>query len=85
MSNQELKQTGTTTAALVCKDGVVVATEHRATAGTLIAHKKTQKLFKIDDNLALVTSVARWRQTAGASTFLSVRRCQHATANITGV
>ncbi|MCK5414797.1 MAG: archaeal proteasome endopeptidase complex subunit beta [Thermoplasmata archaeon] len=56
MSKQELKETGTTTAAMVCKDGIVVATEHRATAGTLIAHKRTQKLFKIDENLALTVA-----------------------------
>ena len=56
MSNKELKETGTTTAALVCKDGVVMATEHRATAGTLIAHKKTQKLFKVDSNLGLTVA-----------------------------
>ena len=56
MSNKELKETGTTTTALVCKDGVVMATEHRATAGTLIAHKKTQKLFMIDDNLGLTVA-----------------------------
>jgi proteasome beta subunit len=56
MSNKELKETGTTTAALVCKTGVVMATEHRATAGTLIAHKKTQKLFRIDDNLGLTVA-----------------------------
>ncbi len=56
MSNKELKETGTTTAALVCKNGVVMATEHRATAGTLIAHKKTQKLFRIDDNLGLTVA-----------------------------
>ncbi len=56
MSNQELKETGTTTVAMVCKDGIVVATEHRATAGTLIAHKRTQKLFKIDENLALTVA-----------------------------
>jgi proteasome beta subunit len=54
--SKELKQTGTTTTALVCKNGVVMATEHRATAGTLIAHKKTQKLFKIDDNLGLTVA-----------------------------
>jgi proteasome beta subunit len=53
---KELKETGTTTAAIVCKDGVVLGTEHRATAGTLIAHKKTQKLFKIDDNLGLTVA-----------------------------
>ena len=54
--SKELKETGTTTTALVCKNGVVMATEHRATAGTLIAHKKTQKLFKIDDNLGLTVA-----------------------------
>ncbi len=47
---------GTTTVGLTCKDGVVIATEHRATMGTLIAHKKTQKLFKIDDNIGLTVA-----------------------------
>ncbi len=44
---------GTTTIALVCKDGVVLGTERRATAGTMIANKATQKVFKIDDNLGI--------------------------------
>ncbi|MBA3045943.1 MAG: archaeal proteasome endopeptidase complex subunit beta [Candidatus Thermoplasmatota archaeon] len=52
---QELKK-GTTTVGITCKDGVVIATEHRATMGTLIAHKKTQKLFKIDDNIGLTVA-----------------------------
>ncbi len=52
---KELKK-GTTTIGLTCKDGVVIATEHRATMGTLIAHKKTQKLFKIDDNIGLTVA-----------------------------
>ena len=51
----ELK-TGTTTLGITFKDGVVVGTEHRATMGTLIAHKKTQKLFKIDENMGLTTA-----------------------------
>jgi proteasome beta subunit len=51
----ELKK-GTTTVGITCKDGVVIATEHRATMGTLIAHKKTQKLFKIDDNIGLTVA-----------------------------
>jgi len=51
----ELK-TGTTTLGLVYKDGVVMGTEHRATMGTLIAHKKTQKLFQIDDHIGLTTA-----------------------------
>jgi proteasome beta subunit len=51
----ELKK-GTTTVGITCKDGVVIATEHRATMGTLIAHKKTQKLFKIDDHIGLTVA-----------------------------
>jgi len=47
---------GTTTIGLVCQDGVVMATEKRATMGTLIAHKTTQKLFRIDDNLGLTVA-----------------------------
>jgi proteasome beta subunit len=47
---------GTTTIGLVCQDGVVMATEKRATMGTLIAHKSTQKLFRIDSNLGLTVA-----------------------------
>jgi proteasome beta subunit len=44
---------GTTTIGLVCKDGVVLATERRATAGNVISNKQTQKLFKIDQNIGI--------------------------------
>ena len=47
---------GTTTIGLVCKDGVVLATERRATAGNLIANKMTQKLFKIDGNIGVTVA-----------------------------
>lgn len=47
---------GTTTMGLVCKDGVVVATEHRATMGTMIAHKTAKKVYRIDDHLAMTTA-----------------------------
>ena len=50
------KKTGTTILGMVCKDGVVIATESRATMGHLIAHKATQKLYKIDEHLALATA-----------------------------
>jgi len=52
----DLKKTGTTILGIVCKDGVVIATERRATMGTLIAHKATKKLYQIDDHLALATA-----------------------------
>ncbi len=47
---------GTTTVGLVCDGAVVVASERRATMGTMIAHKHAKKLYKIDDHLALTTA-----------------------------
>jgi proteasome beta subunit len=44
---------GTTTIGLVAKDGVVLATERRATAGSMITNKQTTKLFKIDQNIGV--------------------------------
>lgn len=55
MANDELK-TGTTTIGIVYKDGVVLATEHRATMGNVIAHKDVRKLFRIDNNLGLTVA-----------------------------
>jgi len=56
MENENVTKTGTTTLGMVCKEGVVMATETRATMGTLIAHKATKKLYKIDQHLALATA-----------------------------
>ncbi len=44
---------GTTTVGLLCKDGVVLATDKRATMGNLIADKEAKKLYKIDDYIAM--------------------------------
>jgi proteasome beta subunit len=49
-------ESGTTTLGLACKDGTVLAADRRATAGTMIAHKRTRKVYKIDDNLGLTTA-----------------------------
>jgi proteasome beta subunit len=51
--NRENLLKGTTTVAMVCKDGVVMGTERRATAGSMIANKATVKLFKIDNNIGM--------------------------------
>jgi proteasome beta subunit len=67
LTEKDLKK-GTTTLGLVCRDGIVMATEMRATMGNLIGHKTTQKLFKISDNMALTVAglvgdaqmLARW-------------------------
>ena len=44
---------GTTTIGLICKDGIVLATDRRATMGNLIADKEAKKLYKIDDYIAI--------------------------------
>ncbi len=56
MEEKDVTKTGTTTLGMVCKDGIVLATETRATMGTLIAHKTTKKLYKIDQHLVLATA-----------------------------
>jgi len=46
-------QKGTTTVGLVCKDGIVLAADKRATAGDLIVNQKTEKIQTVSDNIAL--------------------------------
>jgi len=53
---EDVKKSGTTILGMICKDGVVIGTERRATMGTLIAHKDTKKLYKIDNHLAMATA-----------------------------
>ncbi|MFH0752918.1 MAG: proteasome subunit beta [archaeon] len=47
---------GTTTVGIVCKDGVVLAADKRTSAGYLIADKKTEKVKKISDHMAITTA-----------------------------
>ncbi len=47
---------GTTTVGLVCKDGVVLASEKRATMGNFIASKSAKKIYPVDDRMALTTA-----------------------------
>ncbi|MDG6244335.1 MAG: archaeal proteasome endopeptidase complex subunit beta [Methanolobus sp.] len=47
---------GTTTVGIVCNDGVVLATEQRATMGNFIASKTAKKIYQIDDLVAMTTA-----------------------------
>ncbi|RME77294.1 proteasome subunit beta [Candidatus Woesearchaeota archaeon] len=49
----EQLKTGTTTVGIVCKDGIVLAADKRATAGNLIAQKKAQKIHEVTDKMAV--------------------------------
>lgn len=50
---EKVLKTGTTTLGLMCKDGIILAADRRATAGYLIANKKTQKIIPITDKIAV--------------------------------
>jgi proteasome beta subunit len=44
---------GTTTIGIICRDGIVLATERRATMGHFIASQEAKKVYQIDDNIGL--------------------------------
>jgi proteasome beta subunit len=53
MENNLGEYKGTTTVAAVCKDGVILGTDTRATMGNYVASKNAKKVYKITDNLAM--------------------------------
>ncbi len=50
--DEQLK-TGTTTVAIACKDGVVLAADKRATAGSLIVDKRAEKVHILNEDFAV--------------------------------
>jgi proteasome beta subunit len=55
MENNKLN-TGTTTIGMVCKDGLVLAADKRATSGYLVAWKKFEKVMQITENMAVTVA-----------------------------
>tara|TARA_B100000315_G_scaffold214200_1_gene212598 strand:+ start:325 stop:966 length:642 start_codon:yes stop_codon:yes gene_type:complete len=53
MEQKDVMKTGTTTVGIVCKDGIVLAADKRATAGHLIASKRAKKVEKVTDSIAV--------------------------------
>ncbi|KHO46365.1 MAG: proteasome beta subunit [archaeon GW2011_AR4] len=53
MNDEAILKTGTTTVGIVCEDGIVLAADKRATAGSLIASKKADKVHILNENIAL--------------------------------
>lgn len=49
-------KTGTTTLGIVCKDGIVIAADKRATLGGFIAAKDVDKVVQITDSIAITTA-----------------------------
>jgi len=44
---------GTTTLGVVCKDGVILASDTRVTMGYYVAHKFGKKVYQIDDHIGM--------------------------------
>jgi len=71
MKNDQIKKTGTTTVGLVCKDGVILASDRRATMGYYIANKRTPKIHMISDRIGMTIAggvgdaqtLVRWMQS----------------------
>ncbi|RLG13325.1 MAG: proteasome subunit beta [Candidatus Nanohalarchaeota archaeon] len=53
MVNIETLKTGTTTVAMICSDGVVLAADQKATMGSLVASKDTQKVFEVSPKMCM--------------------------------
>jgi len=47
---------GTTTVGVVCRDGVILASDTRVTMGFFVAHHRGKKVYRIDDHLAMTIS-----------------------------
>jgi len=50
---EEQLKTGTTTVGIACEDGIVLAADKRATAGTMIVDKRAEKVHVINDDFAV--------------------------------
>lgn len=53
MDEKNITKTGTTTVGILCKEGIVIAADKRATMGHFIAGKNVDKVFQIDDNIVI--------------------------------
>ena len=49
-------KTGTTTICIMCKDGVVLAADRRASGGGMVLHKRAQKIQPLTDLIAVTTA-----------------------------
>lgn len=65
---------GTTTVGLLCSDGVILASEKRASMGGLVANKEAEKVLKIQDHLAITIAGS----VGDAQTIARIMRAQAA-------
>jgi len=55
---QEPRKTGTTTVGIVCNDGIILASEMRATVAGYIASEEVEKTYEIDKHIGMTAAGA---------------------------
>ena len=53
MEQADVLKTGTTTLGMVCKDGIVLAADKRATAGNMIVDRRAEKVHQLSDDFVV--------------------------------
>ena len=53
---QQTRETGTTTVGIICKDAVIIGSESKSTSGYLVSSKIAQKIYQVDDRIAVTTA-----------------------------
>jgi proteasome beta subunit len=53
---EKLALRGTTTIGVVCRDGIILASDTRVTMGFYVAHKHGKKVYQIDDHLGMTVA-----------------------------
>jgi len=57
ITEDKILKTGTTTVGIVCKDGIILAADRRATlGGRIIIEKNTEKIVSITEDIAVTTA-----------------------------
>ena len=56
--NIKIKETGTTTVGIICKDAVILAAEKKSTLGYLVASKESEKILPLDTHIAMTIAGA---------------------------
>ncbi|MDA1197236.1 MAG: proteasome subunit beta [Nanoarchaeota archaeon] len=56
VEDKNIMKTGTTTVAMVCKDGAVLCADKRVTSGYLVSYKTYEKIVQITDNVAVTVA-----------------------------
>ena len=56
VEESDIMKTGTTTLAIVCKDGAILCADRRVTSGYQVAYKKFEKVVKITDKISVTVA-----------------------------